>query len=66
MRNTEKCITFVVPIEKEVKRIDKNREEMEKNICYVLQLIGSAKYMASSLSNVVNNLSDGIHRIKCQ
>ena len=39
---------------------------MEKNICYVLQLIGSAKYMASSLSNVVNNLSDGIHRIKCQ
>ena len=39
---------------------------MEKSICYMLQPIGSAKYMASSLSNVVNNLSDGIHRIKCQ
>ena len=38
---------------------------MEKNISYMLQLIDSAKYMASSLSNV-NNLSDGIHRIKCQ
>ena len=32
--NTEKCITFTVPIEKEVTRIDKNREEITKK--YIL------------------------------
>ena len=31
--NTEKYITFTVPIEKEVTRIDKNGEEITKNIC---------------------------------
>ena len=30
----------------------------------ILQLIDSARFMASSLSNLVNNLSLGIHRIK--
>ena len=30
--NTEKCITFTVPIEKEVTRIDKNGEEITKKI----------------------------------
>ena len=34
--NTEKYITFTVPIEKEVKRIDKNVEEITKNISYIL------------------------------
>ena len=57
-------VTFTVPIEKEVTRIGKNGEEITKNICYILQFIDSAKFMASSLSNLVNNLSEGIHRIK--
>ena len=30
--NTEKYITFSVPIEKEVTRIDKNREKNTKNL----------------------------------
>ena len=30
--NTEKCITFSAPIEKEVKRIDKNGGEITKTI----------------------------------
>ena len=34
--NTEKCITFTVPIEKEVTRIDKNREEITKK--YILHI----------------------------
>ena len=29
-----------------------------------LQFIDSARFMASSLSNLVNNLSEGIHKIK--
>ena len=61
--NTEKYITFTVPIEK-VTRIDKNGVEITKNICYTLQFIDNARFMASSLSNLVNNLSEGIQRIK--
>ena len=29
-----------------------------------MQFIDSARFMAGSLSNLVNNLSEGIHRIK--
>ena len=64
--NTEKYITFKVEIEKEVTRIDKNGEEITKNMTYILQFIDSARFMESSLSNLVNNLSEGIHRIKCK
>ena len=51
--NTEKYITFTVPIEKEVTRIDKNGEEIAKNLSYTLQLIDSARIMARSLSNLI-------------
>ena len=32
----------------------------------MLQFIKSARFMASSLSSLVNNLSEGLHRIKCK
>ena len=64
--NTEKYINFTVPIEKEVARIDKNGEECIKNISHILPFIDSARFMASSLSNLIKNLSEGIHRIKCK
>ena len=64
--NTEKYITFKVPIEKEVTRFDKNGEEVTKNIFYILQFINSTRFLATSLSNLVNNLSEGIHKIKCK
>ena len=47
-------------------RIDKNEEEIIKNISYILQSTDSARFMASSVSNLVNNLPEGIHRIKCK
>ena len=53
-------------MEKEVTRIDKNGEETRKNITYIIKFIYSARFMASSLSNLVNNLSEGIHRNKCK
>ena len=62
--NNGKYITFTVPIEKEVTRIDKNGEKITKNLSYILQFIDSTRSMASSLLNLVNNLSEGIHRIK--
>ena len=62
----ENYITFTVPIEKEVTRIDKNGEKIRKIMSDRLQFIDSARFMASSLSILVNNLSEGIHRIKCR
>ena len=64
--NTEKYITFTVPIEKEVTRFDKNGEEITKNVSYILQFIDRARFMASSLSNLVNILFEGIHKAKCK
>ena len=64
--STEIYITITIPIEKEVTKIDKNGEEITKNIPYILQLIDAARYMASSLSNLVNNLSERLSRIKCK
>ena len=66
--NTEKCITFTVLIEKEITRIYKNEEEITKNISYLLQFINRNKIYGylSSLSNLVYNLSEGLHRIKCK
>ena len=61
----KKFITFTIAIEKEVRRIDKNGEEITKNIPYVLQFIDSERFMASSLSNLVSNLFEGIQKIKC-
>ena len=34
--NTEKYVTFKVPIEKEVTRIDKNGEKITKNVSHIL------------------------------
>ena len=59
--NSAKYITFTV---QEVTGTDKNGEEITKNISYILQFIDSARFMISSLSNLVNNLSEGVHRIK--
>ena len=41
-------------------------KKLQKNISYILQFIDRARFMASSLSNLVNNLSEGIHKIKCK
>ena len=57
-----KNITFSVPIEKEVTRTDKNGKEIAKTTSYRLQFIDSARFMASSLSNLVNNLAEGIQK----
>ena len=63
--NTEKGITFTILIENKVTRTDKNGEEITKNIYYLLQFIDSARFMARSLSNLVINLPEVIHKIKC-
>ena len=64
-RKQWKIKTISIPIEKEVIRINKNGEELQKKT-YMLQFIGSTRFMVSSLSNRVDNLFDIIHRIKCK
>ena len=51
---------------KRVKRIDKNGEEIIEIISYRLRFIQNERFMTSLLSNLVKNLSKGIHKFKCK
>ena len=62
-KNTEKYITFSVPIQNKVTSIDKNEEEIKETM-YRLQFTDSTKLMASSSFSLVKNLAEGIHKIK--
>ena len=55
--NTEKYIVFPVPIKEEL--------ENDKTIIYKMKFIDSFRFMSSSSSNLVDNLSEGIHNNKC-
>ena len=63
---TEKYKTFPLPIEKEVTNIDKDGNESAVTISYKIKFIDSATFIASSLSNLVDNLPEGNHKIKCK
>ena len=63
-KNTEKHITFSVPKEKEVTRIDKNGENITKCISYRSQFTDHARFMATLISILPNNLSERIHTFK--
>ena len=56
--NTEKYITFSVPLKKKIE--SKNLE-----ITYKTKFIDSFTFISSSLSKLVDNLSEGIHNNKC-
>ena len=56
--NTEKYITLSVPRKK-------NIENKDLETPYKIKLIDSYRFMASSLSKLVDNLSEGIHNNKC-
>ena len=55
--NTEKYITFSVPLKKKI-------ENKDIEITYKIKFIDSCRFMSSSLSKLVDNLSEGIHN-KC-
>ena len=44
----------------------KKKQNKKKNISYKLNFTGSTRIIASSLSTLVDNLSEGIHKIKCK
>ena len=55
-----------IPIRKEITKIDKDGNENVVNISCKIKFIDSARFMASSLSNLVNSLAERIHKIKCK
>ena len=63
--NTEKYITFSVPIKIQTTKIDKDSNDEIVNISYKIKVIGSFRFMSSSLPNLVDNLSEGLHSDKC-
>ena len=63
--NTEKYTTFSVPIKKEITKIDKSSNDKIMKISYKIKLVDSFRFMSSSLSNFVDNLSVGLHSGKC-
>ena len=56
--NTEKYLTVLMPIKKEL--------DNGKKSTYKIKFIDSFTFMFSSLSNVVDNLFDGVHYIICR
>ena len=63
--NTEKYITFSVPIKKEITKIDKDGNDKIMKISCKIKFIDNFRFMSSSLSNLVDNLSEGFHSDKC-
>ena len=64
--NTEKYKTFSIPIEKEVANSNKDGNESVVTISYKIKFIDSARFMATSLSNLVDTLTEGVDKIKCK
>ena len=56
--NTEKYITFSVPIKKRI-------EYKDMEITYKIKFIDSFRFVATSLSKLVDNLTEDIHGDKC-
>ena len=56
--NTEKYITFSVPIKKKI-------ENKDIEITYKIKFIDSFRLMATSLSKLVDSLTEDIHGDKC-
>ena len=56
--NTEKYVTFSVPIKKRI-------ENKNMDVTYKIKFVDSFRFMATSLSKLVDNLTEGIHNDKC-
>ena len=61
--NTEKYITFSVPIKKVLDNDNDNDKDKNKTVTYKLKCIDSYRFMQDALLNLVDNLS-GIHNKK--
>ena len=63
--NTEKYITFSVPIKKEITKQYQDGNDKITKIPPKIKFIDSFRFMSSSLSSLLDNLSEGLHSDKC-
>ena len=63
--NTEKYITFLAPIKKEITKKDKNGSDKITKISYKIKFVDSYTFVSTSLSNLVSNLSEGLYNDRC-
>ena len=54
-----------MPIKKEITKIDNDDNDKIMKISYKIKFIDSFRFMSNSLSNLVDNLSEGLHFDKC-
>ena len=54
-----------MPIKKEITKKDKNDNDKITKISYKIKFIDSCRFMSTSLSNLVSNLSEGLHNDRC-
>ena len=57
---------FSISKKEEVIKINQDDNENLVAISYKIMFTDSARFMATSLSKLVDNLRDGIHKIKCE
>ena len=62
--NTEKYKTFSILVEKEVMEIDRDDNESVVTISHKIKFINSARFIATLLSSLIDNLTEAIHKIK--
>ena len=63
---TVKYIRFSVPIKREVIKIDKDGKKCVKTISYKIKGFDSMRFMATLLTKLVDNFSEGVHKVKCK
>ena len=54
-----------MPIKKEITKRDKDGNDKTTKISYKIKFIDSYRFMSKLLSNLVDNLSEGLHSDKC-
>ena len=57
---------FCSNIKNESTKIDKDGNESVETISYKIKFNDSISFMATSLSKLVDTLTEGIHKIKCK
>ena len=55
-----------MPIKKKITKKDKDGNDKITNVSYKIKFIDSFRFMSSSLSNLVDNLSEGLHNDRCK
>ena len=63
--NTEKYITFSVPIKKEITKKNKNGNDKIIKI-YKIKFIDSYRFMSTLLPKLTDNLSESLHNDECK